>query len=378
MAREIYVDLSNSLETWRQKTNTLSGYVGDLDNLTTDDTNSVVGALNSIEDKLIDETRAKQLFSVVTSGSENYVTLSYNSANGVFTHSIRALKQSDIPELDASKITSGSFPVSVIPALPANKITSGEFDANRIPSIDASKTTTGIFDAARIPGLNASKITTGTLSADRLPDIPFEKLDLGGGTVDASSLPDTIMYINGTDLNVSGKKLFTNEIEMGSTSRLILGGTTLPSGTVDLGSPTYKFDKVYANSFEGNASTATKLASATTINGLTFDGTQAINIPTQNYTVTGAIRQPVVSFSNAFSWDFSKNYYDAFPPSGKTMSDFAFGMVSIGELHFIGIVNYDDSIVCWFEARSDRVRMWVQNTEQRSRPAINYLLFWEN
>jgi hypothetical protein len=50
-----------------------------------------------------------------------------------------------------------------IPSLDASKTTSGSFDAARIPSLDASKTTSGSFDAARIPSLDGSKITTGNI-----------------------------------------------------------------------------------------------------------------------------------------------------------------------------------------------------------------------
>ena len=61
------------------------------------------------------------------------------------------LAASDIPALDAGKITSGTFATDRIPALDASKITTGILGAERIPALDASKVTTGIFDAARIP-----------------------------------------------------------------------------------------------------------------------------------------------------------------------------------------------------------------------------------
>ena len=61
-----------------------------------------------------------------------------------------ALAAGDIPNLGASKITSGTFAASQIPNLPASKITGGA------------------FAVARIPGLNASKITSGRFSPERL------------------------------------------------------------------------------------------------------------------------------------------------------------------------------------------------------------------
>ena len=58
---------------------------------------------------------------------------------------------------------------SQIPNISASKVTSGTFDAGRIPSLDASKITSGTLNAARIPSLDASKLTSGTIADGRLP-----------------------------------------------------------------------------------------------------------------------------------------------------------------------------------------------------------------
>jgi hypothetical protein len=74
--------------------------------------------------------------------------------------------------------------------------------------------------------------------------------------------------------------------------------------TVNIGGPSAKFDKVYANSFIGNADSATQLTPGRTINGVLFNGTQNITIADNtklplvggtvsgNVTVTGKITLP--------------------------------------------------------------------------------------
>jgi hypothetical protein len=82
------------------------------------------------------------------------------------------LSASDIPSLDASKVTSGAFDAARIPSLDASKTTTGTFDLariptlddGRVPNLDASKITSGTFATARIPNLDASKITSGTIT----------------------------------------------------------------------------------------------------------------------------------------------------------------------------------------------------------------------
>ena len=57
---------------------------------------------------------------------------------------------SQIPSLDISKITSGTFGTSFIPSLDVSKITSGTFGTSFIPSLDVSKITSGTFGTSFI------------------------------------------------------------------------------------------------------------------------------------------------------------------------------------------------------------------------------------
>jgi hypothetical protein len=166
----------------------------------------------------------------------------------------------------------------------------------------------------------------------------------------------------------------------------------------------------------GNAATATQLQTARTINGVSFNGTQDITISASDTTkvalagstMTGYLtlvgtpvdanhattktyvdsRLPQYTFvsgagysSSGFtnqvgSFNDSANFFDLFPPSGKTMGNFVAFIPSIHVIHFAGGVNGDDSMRCVYSLLGDRIRVYVQNTEQRSTPAANYLAIW--
>ncbi len=76
------------------------------------------------------------------------------------------------------------------------------------------------------------------------------------------------------------------------------------------------------------------------------------------------------------SWNNNANYFDVFPPVGKTMANLVAFIPSIAVIHYAGGVNGDDSMRCTWSNLGDRIRVYVQNTEQRSTPAANYLAFW--
>jgi len=87
-------------------------------------------------------------------------TLPYTKISGLGSLALKSsLSSSDIPSLDAGKITTGTFAAARIPNLDAGKITSGTLGTARIPGLDASKITTGTFNTARIPTLAISKIS---------------------------------------------------------------------------------------------------------------------------------------------------------------------------------------------------------------------------
>ena len=166
----------------------------------------------------------------------------------------------------------------------------------------------------------------------------------------------------------------------------------------------------------GNAATATQLQTARTINGVSFNGTQDITITatdttkvalagstmtgyltlvgapvnadhatTKNYvdsrlpqyTIISGVSYSIAGFTNQVgSFNDGANYFDVYPPAGKSMGNLVAFIPSIHVVHYAGGVDGNDSIRCTYSYLGDRIRVYVQNTEQRSTPAANYLVIW--
>lgn len=103
-----------------------------------------------------------------------------------------------IPNISASKITSGVFSSARIPGLAASKITSGVFSVARIPPLAASKITSGIFDIARIG--SGPKNSGTVLHGDNVFRAVDSGLNVDNPTVNtgspASSAPEDISSVD--------------------------------------------------------------------------------------------------------------------------------------------------------------------------------------
>lgn len=85
-----------------------------------------------------------------------------------------------IPLLDASKIISGTFPLSMISGL----LSGGQVLLSLIPNLPATQIVSGLFSASLIPLLDASKIISGVLGLAQIPTLPSIQVpDLLGGLV---------------------------------------------------------------------------------------------------------------------------------------------------------------------------------------------------
>jgi hypothetical protein len=166
----------------------------------------------------------------------------------------------------------------------------------------------------------------------------------------------------------------------------------------------------------GNAGTATSLQTARNINGVSFNGTADITItatdpnkvakagdtmtgyltlngnpvsalhatPKQyvdsrlpTFQIISGVSYSIAGFTNQVgSFNDGANFFDVYPPAGKTMGNLIAFIPSIHVVHYAGGVDGNDSIRCTYSYLGDRIRVWVQNTEQRSTPAANYLVVW--
>jgi hypothetical protein len=115
--------------------------------------------------------------------------------------------------------------------------------------------------------------------------------------------------------------------------------------------------------------------SAPSDNGLKMNGYIVRHLGNEFY--TSGTNYSTSGFTNQVgSWNFGANHFDVYPPGGYTMAHLAAFIPSIHVIHFAGGVNGDDSMVCTWSNLGDRIRVYVQNTEQRSTPAANWLAIW--
>jgi len=126
---------------------------------------------------------ARNIAGTAFDGTEN-INITYGNLSSIPA----TWAESQIPNLGAGKITSGTFSTDRIPDLGAGKITSGVFSTDRIPDLGAGKITSGVFSTDRIPDLGTVKITSGTFDILRIPDLGTGKIT--SGTFDILRIPD--------------------------------------------------------------------------------------------------------------------------------------------------------------------------------------------
>lgn len=203
--------------------------------------------------------------------------------NGVDVEGSMNITTSDIPNLDASKITSGTINASRMPSIDAGKVNSGSFNASRIPNLDASKITSGTIDSARIPNLSAlygTAADTGRgvaaynwgnhADAGYLTSVPSHShsdyLPIAGGTITGG------LQINGT-LKVVGNRVGFVDTNFDAEIRV---DDSNPNST----GAVFNF---YGDGVSRNATLSAEYFDGTAYNAERLGGTAASSFATQSW-----------------------------------------------------------------------------------------------
>ena len=221
MARQINVGLSNTIGQFINKTNTMSGYLGDLDNLTTTVDSSIVGAINSLKTALDSSTAANP------AGALSSQVAALDSSIGTLATLDTTNKSSivaAINELD-DRIDSASDFQSYFSAGANINVTGGVIshttqaqansgNANTLASAESfsAVTTLGINSTGHVTGVNTITFTLPTSldsnAATLLIDSSYvaARIPSGGGAVTQILTDSSLLklYTNsGTTLNTT-------------------------------------------------------------------------------------------------------------------------------------------------------------------------------
>jgi hypothetical protein len=180
---------------------------------------------------------------------------------------------------------------------------------------------------------------------------------------------------------LGGVRFDGSSIQMNSSSQLYVGlASATRFGTVRPDNTTIKIQPTSNLLFVPTATVTT--------NGVVRpDGTTitvsaagvlstAVAPPGTQYNVKFASAVACGGFTNSTSFDDTSNFFDVFPPSGYGMANLAGFMASLSQVYFSGVVDGNDAIRTQWVVQGDRIRVWVQNTEQRAIPSGNYIAIW--
>ena len=276
--------------------------------------------------------------------------------------------------------------------------------AGAIPFQTAAGTTSmlGLGTAGYVLTAQAGSITWAQISREPLRRGAFLTLvntNTSGAVASYDGIVDATIAVDATSTNTASKVVARDA-----------------SGNFAAGTITANLTGAVTGTVSGNAGSATQLQTTRNINGVAFNGTQDITItatdntkvalagstmtgyltlngnpvnalhatPKQyvdsrlpQYTIISGASYSISGFTNQVgSFNDGANYFDVYPPAGKSMGNLVAFIPSIHVVHYAGGVDGNDSIRCTYSYFGDRIRVYVQNTEQRSTPAANYLVIW--
>ena len=189
--------------------------------------------------------------------NQNLVFSSPDGSSG--TPSFRALVSDDIPNLDAGKITTGTFTASQIPSLDAGKITTGIFPVSRGGTGVGTVTANGLLYGNGTDPLNILAPQNSSYLTSTAGGVPQWSALPGGGFLSGTGTSGQVAFYNGTS-TLTGSNDFTwNGTLLSVTGNLTATGTTTLSGLSTAG--------IVKNSAAGVLSTGT-VDLTTNVNGI--------------------------------------------------------------------------------------------------------------
>lgn len=213
MTRKIQIDLVDAIGTFMTKTNQLSDYIGDLDNLDSDFANNfadsnIVSSLNYLSDKL--DSIGTQLFG----GGGNLYVKGFIGDSAEFKRLRVGKFTADSAEIDSATIDD----LTVTGTMFAD---SAHFQTINVDSIGVEAGAILTIDSAYISNLTVNNLTIDSATVNRLT---ANTADIENATIDSATI---------TNLEVTKIIIDSNRYELDNAKRFTVkndGGTIVLDG----------------------------------------------------------------------------------------------------------------------------------------------------
>lgn len=208
MTRKITIDLVDAIGTFMTKTNQLSDYIGDLDNLDSSfsdnfaDSN-IVSALNYMGDKL------DSIGNVLFGGGGSLFVKGFIGDSAEF-------KRLRVGELTADSATIDSATINDLYVTGTMYADSARFNQIHVDSIGVEAGATLTIDSATINRLNVTSLTIDSATVNRL-SAGFAQID--SATIDSATITDltvTTLIIDSNRYELDNAKRFTVKNDAGT------------------------------------------------------------------------------------------------------------------------------------------------------------------
>ena len=208
MTRKVQIDLVDAIGTFMTKTNLLSDYIGDLDNLDSDfitsyaDSN-IVSAINHVSEKL------DSIGNVLFGSSGSLFVKGFIGDSAEFKRLRVGQLTADSAEIDSATIND----LYVTGTMYAD---SARFNQIHVDSIGVEPGATLTIDSATINKLNVTSLTIDSATVNRL-SAGFAEID--SATIDSATITDltvTTLIIDSNRYELDNAKRFTVKNDVGT------------------------------------------------------------------------------------------------------------------------------------------------------------------